>query len=56
MEEDGNALPPTSLPLPYDNRANEEQFYETEAGEEHLELSNVQLSSTKEAQEDPPED
>jgi hypothetical protein len=49
METDDNNLPP-------DIRTEDEQFYDTEADEEHLELTSEQLSGTKEAQEDPPED
>ncbi len=56
MEEDNNTLPHSSPLLPPDNGTGEEQFYDTEADEEHLELSNVQLSGTKEAQEESPED
>ncbi len=44
------------IPLQPDIRSEEEQFYDTEADEEHLEVSGVQLSGTKEAMEDPPED
>ncbi len=49
MEEDNNTLPPTSIPLPHDNLTEEEQLYDTEADNEHLKLSNVQVSGTKEA-------
>jgi hypothetical protein len=56
MEGNDDTLPSTNIPLPSDNQTEEEQFYDTESDEEHLELSNVQLSGTKEAQEDPSED